>query len=125
SLYLWLKFFHLLGLGTFLFAHGVSGGASLALRGAVSAQARGLLQLSQRSAMVANPGLLVVIVTGVWMGFAGGWWGQRWLWAAVVILVFLIAAMFGIARPFYLAREAVDQADDVLASRLGQTRPLA
>ena len=125
SVYLWLKFFHVLGLGTFLFAHGVSGGASLALRGPVAAHSRGLLRLSQRSAMAANPGLLLVIVTGVWMGFAGHWWGQGWLWAAIVILVLLIAAMFFFARPYYQAREVTDQPDDVLADRLGQTRPLA
>jgi acyl-CoA synthetase (AMP-forming)/AMP-acid ligase II len=36
NLYVWLKFFHLFGLSVFLFAHGVSGGASLALRAPVS-----------------------------------------------------------------------------------------
>ena len=32
SLYVWLKFVHLAGLGAFLFGHGIAGGASLALR---------------------------------------------------------------------------------------------
>jgi len=125
NLYLWLKFFHLVGLAVFLLAHGMAAGGSLALRGPFSADSRGLLRLSQRSAIIANPGLVVVIVTGVWMGFAGNWWGQAWLWATIVVLVAVVAAMFFIARPYYLARDAADQPDAALAGRLGNTRPLA
>lgn len=122
SLYAWLKFFHLIGLAVFLFAHGVSGGAALVLRGPVSAETRKLLLLSQRTSFISNPGLVVVIITGVWMGFAGHWWGQMWLWTAIVVLVVVLGAMGFIARPYYMAREA---ADDVLADRLSRTRPLA
>jgi uncharacterized membrane protein len=125
NLYVWLKFFHLLGLGVFLFAHGVSGGASLALRGPVSSESRRLLRLSQRSSIVANPSLLVVIVTGVWMAFVGHWWGQGWLWASVAVLVALIGAMTFISMPYYSARDAAEKADDVLTARLSRTRPLA
>ncbi len=124
GLYIWLKFIHLLGLAAFLFAHGVSGGASLALRAPVSADSRRLLRLSQRSAMIANPSLLVVIVTGIWMAFAGHWWGQGWLWAALAILLAVLGAMGFIARPYYLARDAAEQRDEVLTDRLSRTRPL-
>jgi uncharacterized membrane protein len=79
NLYVWLKFFHLFALAVFLFVHGVSRGASIALRAPVSTESRRLLSLSQRSGIIANPSLLVVIATGVWMGFAGHWWGQGWL----------------------------------------------
>ena len=122
--YVWLKFFHLFGLALFLFGHGISGGASFALRSTAPASARQLLQLSQRSAIVANPGLLIVIITGVWMGFAGSWWGRGWIWAAVAVLVLLIGFMLFIARPYYLARDASGQPDDVLVQRLSRTRPL-
>jgi uncharacterized membrane protein len=125
NLYVWLRFFHLLGLAVFLFAHGVSGGASLALRAPVSPDSRRILRLSQRSGIIANPSLLVVIVTGVWMAFAGHWWGQGWLWASVVVLVALLGAMGFIARPYYMARDAAEQPDAVLSDRLRDTRPLA
>jgi uncharacterized membrane protein len=125
NLYVWLKFFHLLGLAVFLFGHGVSGGASLALRAPVSSQSRQLLWLSQRSSLVTNPSLIVVIVTGIWMGFAGHWWGQGWLWASVAVLVALLVAMGLIARPYYLARDAAKQPDDIVSERLSRTRPLA
>ncbi len=125
NLYVWLKFFHLFGLAVFLFAHGVSGGASVALRAPVSPDTRRLLQLSQRSSFVANPALLVVIATGVWMTFTGHFWGRGWLWAAIVVLVALLAAMGFISRPYYMARDAARQPDEVVADRLRQARPVA
>lgn len=125
NLYVWLRFLHLFGLAVFLFAHGVTGGASLALRAPVSVASRRLLRLSQRAGIVANAGLLVVIITGVWMAFAGQWWGRGWLWVSLVILVAILAAMGFIARPYYMARDATQQPDDVLAERLHHTRPLA
>src|SRR5206468_4272336 len=94
TLYVGLKALHLLGLATFLFAHGVSGGTAFALRGPISAATRRWLRLSMVANMVADPALLVVIVTGVWMAFLGSWWGRGWIWAAIVVLVALIAAMF-------------------------------
>jgi uncharacterized membrane protein len=115
----------LLGLAVFLFAHGVSGGASLALRAPVSPDSRRILRLSQRSGIIANPSLLVVIITGVWMAFAGHWWGKGWLWASLVVLVALLGAMGFIARPYYMARDAAEQPDGVLSDRLRDTRPLA
>ena len=123
TLYLWLKFFHLAGLVVFLFAHGVSGGASLALRGAVTANTRPLLRLSQQSAMLSTPALLVILITGVWMAFAASWWGRVWPSASVVVFLAVTGAMFYVARPYYLARDAAGGPDDALAERLSRTRP--
>jgi hypothetical protein len=95
------------------------------LRGSVSAESRKPLKLGQTSNFVSNPSLIVIIVTGVWMAFAGHWWGHVWPWASVVVLVAVIAAMFYIARPYYQAREAASQSDDALAQPLGRTRPVA
>jgi hypothetical protein len=124
SLYSSLVFFHIAGLMAFLFGHGVSGGASLALRGPVSGSTRSLLRLSQRSAMVSNPALLVTLITGIWMTFAGHWSSMVWPWASLVILVVVGAAMFYIARPYYRARDAARGPDDALARLLSMTRPL-
>jgi len=124
TLYAWLKFFHLAGLTLFLFGHGVSAGASLALRGTVSAQTRQLLVISQQSVMFYYPGLLVVVVTGVWMGFVGSYWSRGWVWAAIVILVLTIAAMTALARPYYKARDAAGKSDQELGQALSKTRPI-
>ena len=124
SLYSALAFFHIAGLMAFLFGHGVSGSASLAMRGPVSGSTRSLLRLSQRSTMVSNPALLVLIITGIWMTFAGHWSSMVWPWASLVIFFAVGAAMFYIARPYYRARAAASGADDALAQRLSMTRPL-
>lgn len=124
NLYIWLRFFHLFGLAVFLFAHGISGGASLLLRSAVSTDTRKLLQLSQRSSFISNPALLVVIITGIWMAFQASLWGRGWIWAGIVVLVVVLGAMGFISRPYYLARDAAKESDDVLGQRLSRTRPI-
>ncbi|OLD25127.1 MAG: hypothetical protein AUJ02_05995 [Chloroflexi bacterium 13_1_40CM_3_65_12] len=63
NLYVWLKFLHLLGLGVFLMGHGVSAGASIALRGRpLDSVSRTRLQVSIRSQVIAYPALLLVVV---------------------------------------------------------------
>jgi type IV secretory pathway VirB2 component (pilin) len=125
SSYAWLLFFHLSGLGVFLFAHGITAGSALALRGPVQPGTGKLLRLSQMSNFASNPALLLVIVTGVWMAFAGHWWGRAWPWVAVAVLVVVLGAMFWIARPYYMARDAATKGDEAVADRLSKTRPIA
>lgn len=124
SLYVWLKFLHLAGLGFFLFGHGISGGASLALRNRPSGEvSRALLQLSIWSLRIAYPGLALLIVTGVWMGFAGRWWGRGWIWASIVIFVIVFGVMSYLSLAYHQSRGAANEADSVLAERLSKTRP--
>ena len=46
-------------------------------------------------------GLLVLLVGGIWAGFAGNHWGRFWIWAAIGTLVVVIAVMYAVATPFY------------------------
>jgi hypothetical protein len=109
NLYLWLKFVHIVGLGAFLLGHGVSAGSSLALRRASTDAVRSsLLRVSIQSALVFYPALLVIVVTGVWMGFAGHWWGTGWIWGGIVTLVVLIAVMSALSVPYHKARDAAN-----------------
>lgn len=125
SLYVWLKFLHLAGLGVFLFGHGIAGGASLALRARPTGDvSRALLQLSMWSYRIAYPGLALLILTGVWMGFAGRWWGRGWIWVSIAILVILFGLMTYLSLPYHRSRDAAKEADSVLADRLDKTRPL-
>ena len=57
-----------------------------------------------------------MIITGVWMGFAGSWWGRGWIWTAIVVLALVIASMVFVARPYYTARLAKDDAEVVQSS---------
>jgi hypothetical protein len=67
---------------------------------------------------------LVLIATGVWMGFAGSWWGRGWIWASIASLVLLIGLMSYISIPYHRARDSMKEADTVLGERLDRTRPL-
>jgi hypothetical protein len=126
NLYSWLRFLHLLGLAAFLVSHGVTAGASLAMRGGpVSPASRGLLRLSLLSGAVAFPSLALLIGTGVWMAFASHLWGKGWIWASIAVLVAVVIAMGFIANGYRAARDAAKESDAVLGERLVRTRPIA
>jgi Predicted integral membrane protein (DUF2269) len=109
SLYLWLKFFHIAGLGVFLLAHGVSAGSSLILRRASTDAVRAaLLRVSIQSAVVFYPALVVIVATGVWMGFVGSWWRMGWIWAGIATLVVVIVVMSAMSVPYHKARDAAN-----------------
>ncbi len=123
SLYIWLKFLHLVGLGVFLFGHGVSGGVSLVLKSKPAADvSRALLQLSVWSYRITYPGLLLLLVTGVWMGFAGSFWRTGWIWTSIVVLVALFGLMTYLSINYHRARDS-GTGDTEVAQRLEKTRP--
>lgn len=122
SLYRWLLLIHLAGLSTFLVAHGFSAAAAFGMRGRESiAESRLLLTLSRRADGPTYLGLLVVIVTGVWMGFLGGWWGHAWIWASIAVLVAVLVVMGLVSRPYFTARTGPDE---TLGETLARARPL-
>jgi hypothetical protein len=122
--YFWLKFLHIVGLAVFLLGHGVSAGASFALQSPKAEGARApLLLLSVRSHVVAFPGLLVVVVTGVWMAFLSSLWLAAWIWAAIAVLVASIVLMLIFSAPYHLARDILDKPADELEKRLKPARP--
>ena len=121
SLYTWLLFLHLSAVALFLMAHGVSAAAAFVIRGQDGATTRPVLKLSQQSVFLAYPALLVVVVTGVWMGFLGSWWSHVWIWAAIVVFVATMGAMSVLARPYYQAREA---GDAEISNYVAKTRPI-
>lgn len=124
TLYVWLKFIHILSVGTFLFVHGVAGGVAFLLREQpVSGTTRPLLGVSRITGQASYPLLLLIIITGVWMTFAGSFGHQVWPWAALVVLILTTGFMGYIARPYYLAREAVKGSDQEVGSRLAATQP--
>lgn|ERR1700736_4528115 len=125
NLYSWLRFLHLFALAAFLVSHGVTAGAALALRERVSPASRGLLRLSLMAGAVAFPALALLIVTGVWMAFAGHLWGKAWIWGSIVIFVAVVIGMGWIANGYRAARDAAKGSDEVLGDRLGKARPMA
>jgi hypothetical protein len=126
SLYLWLKFFHIVGVGAFLLGHGVSAGSSLVLRrGTTDAVRAALLRVSIQSALFFYPALLVIVVTGVWMGFEGSWWRTGWIWAGIGTLVAVTVVMSAMSVPYHKARDAANATPPAdLEPMLKRARPL-
>ena len=123
SLYSWLLFTHLTSLAVFLFAHGISAVAAFAARSNLT-DSRWILQISQRSWFVAGPAILLLIASGIWMGFMGSWWGRGgWIWASIIVLVALIVSMNFLSRPFYQARSSSN--DEEYKARLASANPMA
>ncbi|MDQ2943556.1 MAG: hypothetical protein M3R21_07810 [Candidatus Dormibacteraeota bacterium] len=92
--YFWLKFLHLGAVFAFLFTHGISGGASLLLRGQRALATRQLLlETSYRAMEISTPSLFVILLSGIALGFYGTWWGRGWIWAALVIFLVVSGVM--------------------------------
>jgi uncharacterized membrane protein/plastocyanin len=97
----WWVFLHIAGAFGFLMAHGVSAYAVLRLRQEHDPRrVTHLLELSSSSIGFMWNSIGLLLVGGIAAGFTGGFWGQGWIWAAIVLLAAVTAAMYGVATPW-------------------------
>ena len=90
----WLVFAHILGAFTFVLAHGVSMFVAFRVRRERDpAVVAALLDLSKLAVTIAALAIIFLLVTGIAAGFVGNYWGQRWIWASLAILILLWAYM--------------------------------
>lgn len=115
-MYLWWKYLHILGGFGFLASHGATAGVALRLRKEREPERiRALLDLSRSTRPWMYVSLLVLLTGGIVDGFQGQWWGQGWIWAALILLLVLLMAAFPLAVPYYIqVRRAV--AEDATTS---------
>jgi MFS family permease len=132
----WLVLAHVLSAFAFLAIHGVSMGVWWRLQ-TERDRARVVSYLELSASMIGPMGLtgLLLIVTGILAGIAGGWWfnGQWWLWLSIGLLVVIVGAMTPlVAIPLNEVRRAAglpsaadrkaglvpDPADDATLDRL-------
>jgi uncharacterized membrane protein len=91
----WWVFLHIAGAFGFLMAHGVSAYVTLRLpKERDPARVSQLLELSASSVGFMWNSIGVLLVGGIAAGFTGHFWGQGWIWAAIVILVVVMVAMY-------------------------------
>lgn len=91
----WWVFLHIAGAFGFLMAHGVSVYVTLKLpRERDPARVAQLLELSASSVGFMWNAIGALLVGGIAAGFTGQFWGQGWIWAAIVVLVVVMVAMY-------------------------------
>ncbi len=112
ELYPWWVFAHIVGALAFAIGHGTSAVMSFAIRrerepGRITA----LLDASSMSLGAMYLGLLLLLIGGIGAGIVGGWFTRSgWIWAALVLLVIIIVAMYAMASQYYgNVRRAVGQ----------------
>lgn len=107
-MYQWWLYAHLLSVAGFLLAHGTSAAMGLRLRQEKSPEAiRSVTGLSKQTNNATYGFLLLIIITGVSMGFQDNWWRFAWIWVALGVLILTIGAMNGLSRPYHDVRVGV------------------
>ena len=100
--YQYLLFAHLLGLALFLIGHGVSMFFTQALRRERQPdRLRAILDLSLSGLGLNYLGLVLLIGSGIWMGVAGGFFAQGWIWTAIAVLLVVMATMIYLGVTFF------------------------
>lgn len=95
QLYPWIVFLHVTGVLLFFIAHGTSMAVGFRLkREHDPARVRALLDLSSWALGVLPLTAFVVgLLAGIAAGIMGGWFGQAWIWIAIVLLIVVAGAM--------------------------------
>jgi uncharacterized membrane protein len=102
SPYNWIVFLHIAGAFAFVLAHGVSAGVALKLRQEREVpRIQALLDLSNTATQGMYVGLLILLIGGIAAAFMAGLWGRGWIWAALALLVVMIAFMWTRASRYY------------------------
>ena len=91
-----LRLVHVLAVIGFVLVHGASAMVAMRVRSEREAvRIAALLELSSAYQVWGWIALLVVLVSGILGGIAGGWWtsGQLWLWASVGVFIAITLLM--------------------------------
>jgi hypothetical protein len=106
-MYRWWLWAHIVFVAGFLLSHGMSAAMGLRLRQEKSSDAiRGLTRLSKQTNNFTYGFLLLIMLTGISMGFQNDWWRFAWIWVALGVLIIAIGAMNGLSRPYHNVRVA-------------------
>jgi len=109
-MYQWLVCAHIGSVLLFVLAHGASAAMALRLKGEPTADGiKALVVLSTLSSQAMYPLLILVALTGIWLGVAGSWFGRAWIWTAIVVLVLTVGLMNAMGRQYHLLRVAAGQ----------------
>ena len=109
-MYQWLVYAHIGSVLLFVLAHGASAAMALRLKAEPSADGiKALVVLSTLSSPAMYPLLILVALTGIWLGVAGSWFGHAWIWTAIVVLLVTVGLMNAMGRQYHQIRVAAGQ----------------
>ncbi|HRN30222.1 MAG TPA: hypothetical protein PK781_06050 [Terrimesophilobacter sp.] len=101
-MYEFVVFLHVTGAIVFALGHGTSVAVAFRLRvEKENPRIAALLDASSWGTNLMYVGLLLIIGSGIALGFMGDFWGQWWLWVSIGVLVVVMGAMYAMAAPFY------------------------
>jgi hypothetical protein len=67
---------------------------------------RSLTELSKQSTNVMYAFIILIVISGLFLGFQGSWWGRGWIWAAIALLTVTIGVMSVMGRRYNAAPSA-------------------
>ncbi len=101
-MYKWIVFLHVISAFLFMMAHGAAAAVMFRVRREQDLdRARFLIELSRFMDPVSYISLLLLLGSGLALGFMGGWWGRGWIWAAIGALVVMIGLMGYLGRGYF------------------------
>jgi uncharacterized membrane protein len=102
SIYLWLKFIHILAGFIFLMSHGTSIMFAFKLKREKDLiRIQAMFDLSGTTWLMMILSLLVLLIVGVVLSFMGNWWSGRWIWVSLGIALGVTIWMFVIGQGTY------------------------
>jgi hypothetical protein len=121
SWYLLWRLLHFVGALGFIAAHGATATVTFKIRGERDpVRIRAMLDLSRATRALMHASFLLLVGAGVALGFQMRWWSSGWIWASLALLVFLFAAAFPLAVPYFRAIRRVVEADRVDSEELAR-----
>jgi hypothetical protein len=101
-MYQWIVLVHIVGAFVFVLSHGVAAYMAFELpKQRDSRRIMAMLDLSSASLNGLYLGLVLLLIGGIWAGIDRGWFAFGWIWAALVLLVAIVVAMYAIATPYF------------------------
>jgi len=90
----WLIFLHVLSALTFYMAHGTSVAMAFKIRKETDfIRIRAMLDLSWSTMILMGVSFLIMGLTGIIMPFMIHIWNQKWVWASIVLMLFVFIYM--------------------------------
>jgi hypothetical protein len=102
SIYLGLKYVHVLAALVFMIGHGGGALTMFRLRAERDPErVRALLDLSRSSLALMHGAQGAMLLAGISAGFAAHWWGQWWIWISLLLWVAITVPMAVLGTRYY------------------------